>query len=121
MSHFGGFKSVFVALVALGCTGCLPAATQEDISRDWNKGVDQWASFDWGGAARSLTGLDLYADGNEPSPEDRTLCLNRNGEDRVMWEDGSSEMVRYRRCAVSPYPTRSVGERLSPGHVNPIE
>lgn len=124
----GLFKCASVAAVALVVAGCLPAYEREQLARDWNQGWAQWKSTDLNAMMNTLTGLDIQpgqANGEivayGQSEDDRVLCLHPNSEERVISENGVSDHINYRRCPVSPYPTRSLGERLSPGHIDPIQ
>jgi hypothetical protein len=119
------FLVVFGAAVSVCVAGCLPPQTREDVQRDWDKGVADWQATDWNHMLNQVTGLPLAPESpgraEGVADDNRLLCLNRNSEERVISENGVSDYVQYRRCPVSPYPTRSLGGRLSPGHIDPIE
>jgi hypothetical protein len=125
VSVWGWLRCVCVAGVSVVVAGCLPPQTREDVQRDWDKGVADWQATDWNHMVNQITGLPLAPEGagraESVTIDDRLLCLNQNSEERVISENGVSDYVQYRRCPVSPYPTRSLGERLSPGHVDPVE
>jgi hypothetical protein len=114
-----------VAALSVVVAGCLPPQTREDVQRDWDQGVASWQATDWNHMVNQVTGLPLVSESpgraEAVADDDRLLCLNRNSEERVIEENGVSDHVNYRRCPVSPYPTTSLGTRLSPGHIDPIE
>lgn len=89
-----------LATLLAGCSW-VSEDTQFAMQREW----ERFKGYDWGEATDKLTGYsELF-----PSPLDKEakaeqqICLHPNGSNRVIEQDGISDHVDYRRCALSPY------------------
>lgn len=92
-----------------GLPGCAHFSEEQTfyLTRDWEK----------------LTRLDIFPP-NAPSFQqvlntptwreqqaEQRICLHHNGENRITQEDGVSDALVYRRCALAPYP-ETMGARM---------
>lgn len=84
-----------------GCSGMLSEDNKYYLKKDW----DQLRMYDWRSTA------DQVESGIWPSPTQREaeaekkICLHKNGENRVVTQNGVSDAVEYKHCVLADYPS----------------
>lgn len=105
-------QALLLATLAAGLAGCgwMSEDQRYYIRKDWEDLKD----FNWAKTGDEVTGFsDAF-----PSPTKREqlaeqqICLHKNGDNRVVMQNGISDKAEYRHCVLTPYPTGEAASGL---------
>lgn len=82
---------------------------QYAMAQDWHN----FKTYNYIGAVKDMSGFSeaFPSAAAREQAADNAICLNPNGSNRVMTQNGIEDQVDYRRCALGPYAT-NVGQRI---------
>jgi hypothetical protein len=104
-------RGLTLLAAGLALTGCswIREDTQFAMQREW----ERFKGYDWADATDKLTGFtEAFPSATQKEAKaEQQICLHPNGGTRVTQQDGISDQVAYRRCALGPYATDS-GQRI---------